>query len=102
MQIRQTNFAGQNSESAFASRQKFIDNAREELYGQKALITAQQDLTQAINDLNTTVAKGGDSALAASNEQLIQSITGLTNKDWGVKVDAQITDGTIQIQNALS
>jgi tape measure domain-containing protein len=94
--------SGGSQESQFALRQKFIENAREELYGQKALVTAQQDLTKAITDLNTTVAKGGDSVLAKSNEKLIESITGLTNKDWGVKVDAQITDGTIQIQNALS
>lgn len=94
--------SGGSQESQFALRQKFIENAREELYGKKALITAQQELTAAITDLNTTVAKGGDSVLAKSNEKLIESITGLTNKDWGVKVDAQVTDGTIQIQNALS
>ena len=101
-QIARTNFTGGTQESRFAARQKFIDSAREELYGQKALITAQQDLTKAINDLNTTVAKGGNSALEQSNKELMASIGELTNKDWSVKVDAQVVDGSIKIQNALS
>ena len=42
---------------SFEERQKFIDAARDELYGQKALITANEKLQKALTDLNTTSSK---------------------------------------------
>ena len=95
-----------NAQQRFAERQKFIDAAREELYGQKALISANEKLTQALSDLNTTIVKGFDGGSNVQREDfkaLKESIDGLTKKDWTVGVDARLnSDGSISVQNALS
>ena len=104
-QINNVRFRG-NTQERFAQRQKFIEAAREELYGQKALITANENLTKAMADLNTTIIKGFDGGTQAQAEDfraLKESIDTLAKKDWNVGVDARLNaDGTINVQNALS
>jgi len=91
---------------SFDERQKFIDAAREELYGQKALINANEKLEKALSDLNTTIIKGFDGGSAAQKEDyraLKDSIDSLVQKDWTVGVEARLeADGSISVQNALS
>ena len=91
---------------SFDERQKFIDAARDELYGQKALITANEKLQKALTDLNTTIIKGFDGGSTAQKEDyraLKDSIDSLVQKDWTVGVDARLeADGSISVQNALS
>jgi len=91
---------------SFDERQKFIDAARDELYGQKALITANEKLAQALSDLNTTIIKGFDGGSTAQKEDyraLRDSIDSLVQKDWTVGVQARLeADGSISVQNALS
>ena len=58
-QIDNIRFRG-NNQQVFDQRQKFIDAARDELYGNKALITANENLTKAMNDLQTVIVKGFD------------------------------------------
>ena len=55
-QIDSIRFRG-NNQQVFDQRQKFIDAARDELYGNKALITANENLTKAMNDLQTVIVK---------------------------------------------
>jgi len=104
-QLANLRFTGSASEQ-FAQRQKFIDAAREELYGQKALITANEKLTKALGDLQTVIVRGFDGGTSAQREDfnaLKQSIDNLTQKDWTVGVDARLeADGSITVQNALS
>lgn len=104
-QLANVRFTGSASEQ-FAQRQKFIDAAREELYGQKALITANEKLTKALGDLQTVIVRGFDGGTSAQREDfnaLKQSIDNLTQKDWTVGVDARLeADGSITVQNALS
>ena len=104
-QIGNVRFRG-NTQERFAQRQKFIEAAREELYGQKALITANENLTKALADLNTTIIKGFDGGSQAQREDfkaLKESIDTLTKKEWTVGVDARLNaDGSINVQNALS
>ena len=91
---------------SFEERQKFIDAARDELYGQKALITANEKLEKALTDLNTTIIKGFDGGSTAQKEDyraLKDSIDSLVQKDWTVGVEARLeADGSISVQNALS
>jgi tape measure domain-containing protein len=91
---------------SFDERQKFIDAARDELYGQKALITANEKLQKALTDLNTTIIKGFDGGSTAQKEDyraLKDSIDSLVQKDWSVGVEARLeADGSISVQNALS
>ena len=91
---------------SFDERQKFIDAARDELYGQKALVTANEKLTQALGDLNTTIIRGFDGGSTAQKEDyraLKDSIDSLVQKDWSVGVEARLeADGSISVQNALS
>ena len=91
---------------SFEERQKFIDAARDELYGQKALITANEKLEKALSDLNTTIIKGFDGGSTAQKEDyraLKDSIDSLVQKDWTVGVDARLeADGSISVQNAIS
>ena len=91
---------------SFEERQKFIDAARDELYGQKALITANEKLEKALSDLNTTIIKGFDGGSTAQREDyraLKDSIDSLVQKDWTVGVEARLeADGSISVQNALS
>jgi tape measure domain-containing protein len=104
-QIANIRFRG-NNQQQFEQRQGFIDAARDELYGNKALITANENLTKAMNDLQLTIAKGFDGGSTAQREdfqQLKSSIDDLTKKDWTVGVDARLeSDGSINITNALS
>lgn len=104
-QLANVRFKGTASEQ-FAQRQKFIDAAREELYGQKALISANEKLTKALGDLQTVIVRGFDGGTSAQREDfnaLKQSIDNLTQKDWTVGVDARLeADGSITVQNALS
>ena len=96
---------GQRRFKSFDERQKFIDAAREELYGQKALITANEKLEKALSDLNTTIIKGFDGGSTAQREDyqaLKDSIDSLVQKDWSVGVEARLeADGSISIQNAI-
>ena len=66
-QIGSIRFRG-NTQQQFEQRQAFIDAARDELYGQKALITANEKLTKAMADLNTTIMKGFDGGSTAQKE----------------------------------
>jgi tape measure domain-containing protein len=103
-QIGSIRFRG-NSQQVFEQRQQFIDSAREELYGSKALITANENLTTALADLNTTIEKGfggGTKEQKQDYKELKTSIDNLAAKDWEVKVDARMeSDGTIKITNAM-
>ena len=76
------------------------------MYGQKALVTANEKLTQALGDLNTTIIRGFDGGSSVQKEDysaLKDSIDNLTQKDWTVGGDARLeADGSISVQNALS
>ena len=104
-QLSNVRFNGSASEQ-FAQRQRFIEAAREELYGQKALISANEKLTKALGDLQSVIVRGFDGGSSAQKEDftaLKQSIDNLTQKDWTVGVDARLeADGSITVQNALS
>ena len=103
-QIGNIRFRG-NNQQVFEQRQQFIDSARDELYGNKALISANENLTTAMADLNTTIQKGfggGTTEQKQDYKELKTSIDNLVAKDWTVGVDARLeSDGSINIKNAL-